>query len=1004
MSFYLALGGEEEIAGPMHVAGELLEAAAEVCYREADDPPSPDFAHVVQPTIDSLLFPEAVRGKQRIGWEALDSSRWKVAYLKAWLDSYERYQGAKIAGDREGMLRQSAAMVKFATLGLEASRTHRLKWYEYERAVLAKFQPQVGAGIRWEQVIADYRKTAGADGLSPKLRETLGAAGIPQDRIVAFGKRLSGISPAQVGGTFTRWQREVEILGKVAERLGKGLAQSAWPQPADLALLLYHLRFSQALLEETQRGAAPAGDRGTTGSSSALTWRNLRPGLLEALQRRSSFTRAHRGAFAAVLDGTIDDSSDTAAAWHAGDRVCFVWHQQDKIAFAAFDLRGEVLMEPQVIGKGRWPRVTAEGKRTAVAWDRGDGSFVRIHDGEKWGDEIPLTGKEAAIAFAPGGPLHAATSTGLWKLADKVFELVQKTPYSQPALVVDAQGRPHVASRKDGKVAYGGAVVDEGERPTLALAADGTLHLAYLSGGSIRVRSRKGDAWTEADTVAAKNPSWPTLATGPEGVRLSYLGAAEKGPDALWLVRQPDKQPVLMPSLAGNVTDVYFMLDFRLINARWDYRPHDVWVAVNDVVVGTFDNTIPEGRYLYKLNPYQVFTSTGAPVPNRVALRSWHMNGGHYVMASEYRLVTRTAWSEWFAFATDEADARKALVTRPGLNHDQPDLAVLANGLNLPTQPPKDGVTNFAVTVANVGESASAPAQLTMFSGERRLVSVTIPALKPGERNVATLRLEGRVASVTFKLEQARPDFDPTNDVLTLHLWDERDPSLTKEPVARPGPGTTVGLDLRNRTQQGPKGNGNWVLSKDGKSVLQTINGDPTFYVSPDEYIDVTFRGNLTVEAHSDDDYIGFVLGYKSPLEKEDDPLDFLLFDWKSLAQDNCKEGFTLARVKGKLAVEEGLWDRKESDRFKVLAKDYGDGKGWRYKKSYRFEVIYQKERVRIAIDGKQLFDVKGTFQSGRFGFYNYSQEGIRYSDFSVTQGEPAPAAATGGVPPRDRK
>jgi PKD repeat protein len=984
------------LAGYFIVTGSLDEQIASGFDDIARDPPSPEYQNAVQPTLPAVAAPADPSDLQGLVWDSLVARRCASAYLKAWLQSYERYQGAKAAKDHAATRLQANAMVHFAECAVEAQRRAQLLAHEIKRRALPLVQEGVNVltkgGAGWDEMLIQARQVIARNGLSPKCRTMLVAAGLSESKIAQIQRRPLVVSADDARLVVSRLKIEVEAMTGMPDPT-RHLTSDPLPLPTPELIAMQHL---QELSRRMRTVAQANGD-----ATSSFSQEHLRPGLLEALQRRASFTRAHRGAFAAVLDGPIDDSSDTAAGWHAGDCVSFVWHQQDKIAFAAFDPRGEVLMEPQVIGKGCWPRITTDGKRTAVAWDRGDGSVVRVHDGEKWSDEVPLTGKEAAVAFVPGGPLHAATSTGLWKLAGKAFEPVQKAPYSQAALVIDARGRPHVASRKDGKIVYGDAVVDDGERPTLALAADGTLHLAYLSKGSIRVRSRKGEAWTEAETVPAKNPSWPTLAAGPDGVRLTYLGAAEKGPDALWLVRLPDKQPVLMPSLAGNVTDVYFLLGFGLKYARWYYRPHDVWVAVNDVVVGTFDNTIPEGRYLYKLNPYQVFTSTGSPVPNRVALHSWHMNGGNYALASEYQFVTRTAWSEWFAFAADEAGARKALMTRSGLNHDQPDLAVLANSLNLPAQPPKDGVTNFAVTVANVGESASAPAQLAMFSGERRLVSVSIPALKPGERNVAMLRLEGRVASVTFKLEQAKPDFDPTNDVLTLHLWEEGDPSLTKEPVARPGPGTTVGLDLRNWKQQGPKGNGNWVLSKDGKSVLQTINGEPTFYVSPDEYIDVTFRGTLTVEADSDDDYIGFVLGYKSPLGKEDDPLDFLLFDWKSLAQDNCKEGFTLARVKGKLAGEEGLWDRKETDRFKVLAKDYGDGKGWRYKKSYRFEVIYQKDRVRISVDSKPLFDVKGAFQSGRFGFYNYSQEGIRYSDFSVTQGEPAPA---GGVPPREKK
>src|SRR5207237_1151805 len=100
----------------------------------------------------------------------------------------------------------------------------------------------------------------------------------------------------------------------------------------------------------------------------------------------------------------------------------FAWHQdKDQVAIALFDARGKVLQDPLVIGKGRWPRLAVDGQRTAVAWEQGKDSKVRIHTGAAWLDEVALTGEEPAIAFAPGGFLYAATTAGLWQLDDQSF-------------------------------------------------------------------------------------------------------------------------------------------------------------------------------------------------------------------------------------------------------------------------------------------------------------------------------------------------------------------------------------------------------------------------------------------------------------------------------------------------------------------------------------------------------------------------------------------------------
>jgi len=507
----------------------------------------------------------------------------------------------------------------------------------------------------------------------------------------------------------------------------------------------------------------------------------LRFGLLEALEYRARFTRAHRGPFAAPIEGDAEDSSPYAASWHAGDRMYFAWHQpQDHVVLAAFDLRGVAVMKPAIVGKGRWPRLAVDGQRVALAWAGAKDFVVRVHDGKDWSAEMSLTGQDAVIAFSPAGALHAATSTGLWKLVGAKFERIKEAAYAQPALAFDAKGDPHVAWRRDGRVVVNGQDVAEGERPTLAIGPDGATHLAYLTKSGVVVRARKGEDWGGAETHTASKPSWPTLAHGADGMRLTYLGAAEHGPDALWLLPRAEKEPVLMPSLAGNVSEAWLVLHFGLKNARSHYRPHDVAVVFNGVWLKFFKSQIPEGRYLFRIDPNLVFTAPGRPIMNQVSVRTWHMNGGNYSTSSEYHLAVRTAWSEQFAFAANAGEVRKARMDGVGINHDKPDLAVLANSLELPAKAPKYGRIDLPVTVANLGEATSVPARLAMRGGDGVLARVEVPPLLPNEQTIVTFQLDGSLSAVEFRLEQSIPDFDPTNDALTLRLWDSDDAKQIK--------------------------------------------------------------------------------------------------------------------------------------------------------------------------------------------------------------------------------
>ncbi|MFW5741084.1 MAG: VWD domain-containing protein, partial [Myxococcota bacterium] len=84
------------------------------------------------------------------------------------------------------------------------------------------------------------------------------------------------------------------------------------------------------------------------------------------------------------------------------------------------------------------------------------------------------------------------------------------------------------------------------------------------------------------------------------------------------------------------------------------------------------------------------------------------------------------------------------------------------------------------------------------------------------------------------------------------------------------------------------EGDGNWEVAEDGRSVFQTINGPPTFFLSPESYLGIRITGRFEVQG-GDDDYIGFVFGYQSPLTSAgDEPNDLVtqLLSWKGLEQN----------------------------------------------------------------------------------------------------------------------
>jgi Thrombospondin C-terminal region len=210
----------------------------------------------------------------------------------------------------------------------------------------------------------------------------------------------------------------------------------------------------------------------------------------------------------------------------------------------------------------------------------------------------------------------------------------------------------------------------------------------------------------------------------------------------------------------------------------------------------------------------------------------------------------------------------------------------------------------------------------------------------------------------------------------------------------------TTPIDLGTWSQYGPKTNGTWTVGASGTSVVQSKNGEPTFFVSSEGFSNAILRGQIRVASNAwDDDYIGFVMGYNSPLNTSKN-MDLLLLDWRKTEAGAQKEGFAIARVQGEVTdyTSSGFFNRTSSSTFDILETNYGAGLGWHAGTDYNFEIMYMSDRVTVNVSGGQfssptaVIDVAGTFQEGRFGFYNYSQESVTYSSYTV-QSAPVPEA-----------
>lgn len=189
-------------------------------------------------------------------------------------------------------------------------------------------------------------------------------------------------------------------------------------------------------------------------------------------------------------------------------------------------------------------------------------------------------------------------------------------------------------------------------------------------------------------------------------------------------------------------------------------------------------------------------------------------------------------------------------------------------------------------------------------------------------------------------------------------------------------------VNFSNWQQGGQLSNGNWELQSGGSQVHQTINGNPTFFYTPFDMMNVHISGEFR-STDFDDDYMGFVFSFLNPLTATDS-FDCWLFDWKQANQGGAPQGMSLNRINGVVppaSYNPQFWDHQNSPAFTVVRNNFGSS-GWSTFTWHDFDLYLTYTNARIYIDGNLIFDVDDCFKPGRFGFYNLSQQDCYYRNF----------------------
>lgn len=194
---------------------------------------------------------------------------------------------------------------------------------------------------------------------------------------------------------------------------------------------------------------------------------------------------------------------------------------------------------------------------------------------------------------------------------------------------------------------------------------------------------------------------------------------------------------------------------------------------------------------------------------------------------------------------------------------------------------------------------------------------------------------------------------------------------------------------------------GTWSLQTGNNAVKQTVNGNPTVFYNNQDSQGKALSGQITVQTTSDDDYIGFVLGYNTG-DLANSSANYLLIDWKQANQSyygSGLKGLAISQVTGVLGDNSGAWSHAPANNVTELqrATNYGST-GWLDNTTYDFDLIFTASLVEVYVNSVKELSITGTFSDGSFGFYNYSQANVLYAgieeDILPPSAVPIPAAA----------
>jgi len=197
------------------------------------------------------------------------------------------------------------------------------------------------------------------------------------------------------------------------------------------------------------------------------------------------------------------------------------------------------------------------------------------------------------------------------------------------------------------------------------------------------------------------------------------------------------------------------------------YRPHQVCVLLNGKVIGVLANVIPEGYYIFKIDPSILNLAFYGTASNTITLATTHLNGGHYVVATHIKLVIayRNITVTVVASSPEEAVAAVMNMTQSVLAN-KPDLAVFPEDIKSSNNV-LEGINTINITIWNLGAASCYYVPAEIMDGNE-LIAQYIMYIPPFKNASISTQWNAKAGSHTIYVivngNKTIPEFDYSNN------------------------------------------------------------------------------------------------------------------------------------------------------------------------------------------------------------------------------------------------